>query len=96
MTTSLTIRTNNVPRLLKCGYEMPTALRSDFDYIDAEEFETHEFFVFKGQWYDLAEFMRCEGDTLKGWDGYSNGSAFHGVLIKLVGDDRVIVAQYFS
>ena len=92
----LTIRTNNVPRLLKYGYEMPEKLRSDFDYIDAEEFATHNFFVFKGQWYDIGEFMCCDSDHFKGWHGYTPDSFFSGVLVKYVGDDRVVVGQYFS
>ena len=41
---SATIKTNNVPRLLKYGYEMPDKFKSDFDYISEEEFPLHDFF----------------------------------------------------
>lgn len=90
------IRTNNVPRLLKYGYEMPENLRTEFDYIEEEDFATHDFFIFKGQWYDLAEFMRCDSEHFKGWDGYASDSYFSGVLVRILDDERVVVGQYFS
>lgn len=91
------IRTNNVPRLLKYGYEMPKKFKADFDYIAEEDFDYHSFFVYKGQWYDLGEFMLVENnEDLKGWNGYRSDSYFSGILVKLVDDDSLIVGQYFS
>lgn len=91
------IITNKVPRLMKYGYEMPENLRADFDYIDADEFDFHDFVVYKDQWYDLSEFMSIENNAdFKDWHGYSNNTFFSGVLIKIVDDDHVIMGQYFS
>lgn len=94
---SITIKTNNVPRLLKYGYEMPDKFKSDFDYISEEDFPLHDLFVYKGQWYDLGEFMRIpEGPNFAGWDGYASDTYFSGILIKFVDEESVIVGQYFS
>ena len=88
------IKTNNIPRLLKYGYEMPDNIRKDFDYIK-DDFDSHEFFVYKGQWYDLEEFIRIgNNNALKGWHGYMADSFFSGILVKLVEEDSVIVGQY--
>lgn len=85
------IITNNIPRNLKYGYEMPEKLRSDFDYLD--DLDSSEFFVYRGQWYDIGEFMRVP-EELKPWHGYAADSYFSGTLIKLV-DDQIIVGRYY-
>jgi len=91
------IRTNNIPRLLKYGYEMPEKFKADFDYITKEDFDYHSFFVYKRQWYDLSEFMVVQNNEyLKEWDGYSSDSFFSGVVVKIIDDDSIIVGQYFS
>lgn len=91
------IVTNNVPRTMKYGYEMPEKFRADFDYIDADDFDLHGFIVYKGQWYDSDEFMRVENNSeLIGWDGYTSDSYFSGVLIRLVDSDHVIIGRYYS
>lgn len=94
---TLTIRTNNIPRMLKYGYEIPDKIKSDFDYIPEDDFPLHDFFVYKGQWYDLGEFLRIpDNSDFAGWDGYSANSYFSGILVKIVDDDSIIVGQYFS
>lgn len=91
------IITNNVPRLMKYGYEMPENLRADFEYIDTDEFNLHDFVVYKGQWYDLSELIRLENIAeFEGWHGCSSDNYFSGILIKIVDNDRVIIGQYFS
>lgn len=70
---------------------MPEKLRSDFDYLD--DLVSHEFFVYRGQWYDICEFMRVS-EELKPWHGYAADSYFSGTLIKLV-DDQIIVGRYY-
>ena len=94
---SITIKTNNVPRLLKYGYEMPDKFKSDFDYIGEDDFDFQAFFVYKGQWYDLGEFMRIpDNSNFTGWDGYTSDTYFSGILIKFVDEDSIIVGEYFS
>lgn len=92
---------NNVPRNLIYGFELSEKERAEFDYIEREEFETHEFFRYKGSIYDMGEFARIDGAIApqrKGWekfDGYASDSFFSGVLVKYVDSDRVLVATYF-
>jgi hypothetical protein len=94
---TLTIRTNNQPRHLIYGYELTAKEKLEFDYIDAEEIDTHEFFRFKGIVYDPSEFMDCShAFGIDAWHGYYSDSFFSGVLIKYTGNDAVIVGQYFS
>jgi hypothetical protein len=92
---TMQIRTNNVPRFTIDGFYLTPKEREQFDYLT--DAQGGLFFRYKGNVYDIADFMRCESDELKAWDGYASGSYFHGVLIKLVDDgERVIVGQYFS
>lgn len=91
------IRTNNIPRNLKYGYEMPEKFKADFDYIPEDEFNNHAFFEYKKQWYDLGEFIRTSATIpeLKAWQGYSSDSAFSGVVVRLINNDKIIVGKFF-
>ena len=92
----LTIITNNVPRNIIYGYELPESVRPDFDYIDAEAVGGHSFVQYKGCYYDLNEFMRAEDEELNAWHGVTGQSYFSGVLIKLVNDEQVIMGRYYN
>ena len=99
----LTIITNNVPRSIIYGYELPESVRPDFDYIDAKAFGGHSFVQYKGCYYDLNDFMRIENKDcfncvgeFKEWHGYHGDSYFSGVLIKQLDDERVIMGRYYS
>ena len=99
----LTIITNNIPRNIIYGYELPESIRADFDYIDADEFHYHNFVLYKGNYYDLSDFMRIEPHNsfnciteFQNWSGYHGESYFSGVLIKWVDDERVIVGRYYN
>ena len=89
------IRTNNKPRFTVNGYDLTPKEKQEFDYL--KDVDAGLFFRYKGNVYDIGEFMRCESAELKAWHGYSSDSFFSGVLIKFVDDgDSVIVGQYFS
>ena len=97
---NLTIRTNNVPRFTIDGYDLTDKERKEFDYYDTpEEFDSALFFRFKGNVYDVSQFMRIDNDNsdFKGWQGYSGESYFSGVLIKFPNNDMetIIVGRYF-
>lgn len=104
MQSKITICTNNVPRSLILGYELTEQERREFDYISAEEIDTHEFFRYKGNVYDPSDFMvvrdivdNYQFSDFAGWDGYCSDSYFSGLLIRYVDNyEKVIVAQYFS
>jgi len=89
------ITTNNKPRFLISGYELPDNIKKCFDYIDPIDFDMHDFVLYKGQYYDFNEFMRVDGySNFKPWQGYISDGFFSGVLIKIVDEDSVIMATY--
>ena len=92
------IISNNKPRFLTYGYELSAKEKSDFDYIEADEIDLHEFVRYNGHVYDCSEFMRTgNNEALKCWDGYTSDTYFSGVLIKLSGDgESAIMGRYFS
>ena len=101
MTSTLNVKTNNVPRDLISAFELSGAqyskLRKEFEWMDDSEFESAMFFKYRGQIYALADFMRTEGDLLaKGWQGILNQSYFDGLLVKIVDScQSVVVGRYF-
>lgn len=95
----LQIISNNQPRQIILGFELPKSKRKDFDYIKSDEdFNNNQFVQYRGDYYNLDEFMRIENNSeLKNWDGYSSDTYFSGTLIKLCEDgDFVIMGRYFS
>jgi hypothetical protein len=54
---NLTVKTNNVPRLLIDAYELSEKERAEFDYLDWQKIDAGEdsatFFRYKGQLFDL-------------------------------------------
>ena len=92
------IITNNKPRDIVHGFQLDDKARKEFDYLSDDDFLNNEFFLYKGQYYDLNEFVRVRDiDELKGWSGYSSDSYFSGVLVKYCNDyESVIVATYYS
>lgn len=98
---NLTIRTNNKPRLIIDDYQLTEKERQEFDYLDWQSIDRGEdsasFLRYKGQLYDLGEFMYIGADShLSDWDGYASHSYFSGVVVKFTDDrDHVIVGQYF-
>lgn len=105
MSDTIRIITNNVPRNLIYGYELGTEEMQEFirvrefDYLTADDFQTHEFFRYKGRVYDPSEFMTLTHNHPfpKCWHGYSSDSFFSGILIRYTSDnEQVIVGTYFS
>ena len=108
------IITNNQPRPVLFAYELTEKERKEFDYIeDIASPDCQAVFVrYKGQVYDLGEFLRIvpagttggsfahydHAGNLKGWQGIHTESFFSGVLIKYTDNDceHVIVGRYFS
>lgn len=103
MTPTMTIRTNNVPRLIIDWDQLTAEEKKEFDYITADTCIGRDFIRYRGVTYDLHEFMavsrtiapHCQRPGWEYWDGYSSDSFFSGVLVKYCGDDRVIMATYY-
>lgn len=92
---------NNCPRDVLSGYELTDKEKSEFEYLDS--IDDGSFFRYKGQVYDLSEFMRitpsiaphCQRPGWEKFDGYSSDSFFSGLLVRYVDDfERVIVGTY--
>lgn len=98
------IITNNIPRKIIYGCELPEKYRKEFDYLSDEEYAINTFVVYRGNAYDLYEFMRIE-DNVKSnvqfaewnaWHGYASDTYFSGVLVRFIDDESVIIARYYS
>lgn len=103
------IRTNNKPRHIVYGFELSDKEKQEFDYL-GDDLDNAEFFRYKGQVYDLGEFVRIEttrtnafttvaekDSPLAAWHGISSDSYFSGVVVKYTPDyESVVVGQYFS
>lgn len=95
------IITNHRPRPTIYGFELTEKEREEFNYYDdPEELDSANFFKYRGQVYDLAEFMRVDKNgplAALGYDGYSGDSFFSGILVKLSDcGEAVTVARYYS
>lgn len=92
----ITIRTNRHWRNLTYGYELTARERSDFDYIDADDFDSHDFIRYRGRVYDIDEFTAT--DQFPGWEGCLSDSFFSGIVIRLDHEtrDRVQVGAYYA
>jgi hypothetical protein len=96
----MNIKTNNQYRCVTYFCELSAKVQAEFDYLDPEndDHQDRHFIEYKGQWYDLNEFLRFEGEGLSQWDCYSADSYFSGVLCKYDPYDceRVLMATYYS
>ena len=80
------------------GYELPPEQRSEFHYLDNEEYMTREFIKYRGNYYDMHEFMvmpdSAEPEFSK-WAGYLSDSFFSGLLIRYSEDgEQYQIATY--
>lgn len=105
MADKMTIKCNQVSREVLYWHDLSEKEQKEFDYLDSDDHrESASFFRYKGNVYDLSEFMRIDKSVAphpqrEGWerfDGYSSDSYFSGILVRYVYDnERVIVATYF-
>ena len=101
----LTIKTNNRWRDPIYWHELTEKERKEFDYLDTDERQIEStFFRYRGNVYDLREFMRVndmtqharEDSGFASWHGYQSDSYFSGILIRFNDDcDQIQVATYF-
>lgn len=106
----MNIKTNNQPRDIIHHYELTDKEKKELDYIDWDtEGDDFTGFRYKGQIYDLGEFVRIipqgqtggpfahydHNGTLKGWQGIATDSFFSGTLVRYTPDlDGVIVGWF--
>lgn len=94
---SLTVITNNKPRNLLTWHDLPKKAQVDLDYLSEDDRHSDRIVMYKGEFYDVHEFMRVTGDELKTWDGYMSHSYFSGLVVRYVDDfERVITGRYYQ
>ena len=97
----LTVKTNNQPRDIVYGYELPADVLSDFDYLEGDALPDAEFVKYKGQWYHLGDVESPHGlpedSPLRRWDCFVGESFFSAVVFKFTDNfERVICGHAFS
>ena len=84
-----TIKTDHKWKMFKYRNEVPKRILKDqFSYLDEED-DIDGFFVYRGSWYHLSDFMRLEKHNplrVLGWQGFASDSFFSGVAIKISDD----------
>jgi hypothetical protein len=94
----LKIITNNRPRDLLYWWDLTDKERAQFDYYTEDDGAT--FFRYRGEVYDLGEFMRWNNPaspTRAAWDGFRSDSFFSGLAVRFVeNNERVVVARCYS
>jgi len=91
------ITTNNNYRPIIFWNELTESEQSEFAHL-YEDVEESSFFRFKGEVYDLSDFLRVndslngKGETheLYGWDGYKNETFFSSILVKFSDDNEFL------
>ena len=59
------------------GYDIPVESRSDFDYLDEDDFLSNNFVKIGNDFHDLSDFIRLDNNTeYKGFHGISSQSYF--------------------
>lgn len=88
------IVTNGVPRWTMNWFELSEDDKNEYDHCGEDD----TFVRYRGMLFCLGDFIRTDGyGDLSSWDGVIGMSAFHSVLIRLVGDgDRVIMGSAFA
>lgn len=89
------IITNNCPRPILSSYELTKKELNEFDYLTEEEIESRSFFRYRGEVYDLGEFMRTP-NSVKGWDGYLNETFFSSIVVKFFEEDQIIAGRLLA
>ena len=101
---ALEIKTNNQERELLSLHEFPLerqcSLRSHFDWMDEEEFNSPGFFTYKGRVHHISQYVRIENHSdadFSSWHGYESDSFFSGTVIRVSDDgSHVVVGCYFA
>lgn len=92
----LTVTTNNHHRPVLQAWELTDAERAEFDYLDWAAIEagndSASFFRYRGQVYDLGDFVESPPLEVNGWDAFQSDSFFSGIVIRYCqGDEDSVV-----
>jgi hypothetical protein len=91
------IITNNVPRDLLSGYDIPNEIwKEHFEYLTTAEMNeaVDRFFKYRGEWYDVNEFTWHQDSP---WDGIQWDTFFSATVIKYRDNfESVIVGRIYA
>lgn len=91
---TMKILTNHQSRPILEQHNLTTEELKEFDYLKDGE---GSFFRYKGNVYDLGQFMVWNNTSKPNWDGYRCDSYFSGIVIKFSTDyDEVTVGTYLQ
>jgi hypothetical protein len=94
---AIKIKSNHQWRDLVYRADVPAKVLADrFSHLSEDDADG--FFQYRGWWYHVSDFIRCEGvPELNAWHGYAGDSYFSGVVMSLSRDgERYMVGTYFS
>ena len=83
---------NHHYREVLTSFDLTEKEAREFDYLDLENGEG-SFFRYRGDAYDLGEFMRWDNPdspTRKSWDGFRSDSYFSGLVVKYSEDCELV------
>lgn len=89
---TMEITTNHHYREVLNAFDLTAKEAKEFDYLDLESGEG-SFFRYRGQAYDLGEFMRWDNPaspTNVGWDGHRADSYFSALVVKYGEDGETV------
>ncbi len=95
----LTIKTDYKWKNFLYGYELTEKEKTEFDWMNAEELDTGNFFRYHKRVYSVNEFMNLgkESPFPKPWHGYHGEGFFCGVLLEISEDgEQYRVGNYYS
>lgn len=106
-TDTLTVITNNVPRLILDACELSADERGEFDYLDWGAIDRGEdsasFLRYRGTLYDLGDFqyegglMKGSAHPFNGWSGFISDTFFSGILVRICDDsDYVVMGRFYA
>lgn len=105
--TAFTVSTNGHRRELLSLHELPDVARMEFDYAPADDGCSPRFFHYRGAWYDVHEFDRCDpagpinllsANALE-WHGVQTDTMFSATVVRFLdGDDDgfVVAGRMYS
>ena len=91
------IKTDHKWKDFMYSYQLTEKEILELDHLTRDEIDSRSFIRYKGQIYDMGDFMRVPDQMggLLGWHAYSSDSFFSGVVIKVSDDgDQYIIGAY--
>lgn len=80
----MNVITNNHERQFMYGYDVPSEVHQDYDWLDENEHDDG-WINYRGNWYHISDFMQAPA-SMAPWSGYFGETAFSAIVIELSDD----------